>query len=105
MVAVLLRFFKDPRNDEIALQDFFFFLTAGQEFFFYYICAGCRKFFFEITPPPPSPPQELNGRPLKDGIYLPTSDSEGAPGVEPTLSSTNVPQTLSNLTPLPHQTH
>ena len=33
MVAVLLRFFKDPRNDEIALQHFFFFLTAAQEFF------------------------------------------------------------------------
>ena len=58
MVAVLLRFFKDPRNDEIALQHFFFFLTAAQEFFFYYICAACnfflptsacRKFFFKIT--------------------------------------------------------
>ena len=57
MVAVLLRFFKDPRNDEIALQHFFFFLTAAQEFFFYYICAACnfflpisacRKFFFKI---------------------------------------------------------
>ena len=62
MVAVLLRFFKDPRNDEIALQHFFFFLTAAQEFFFYYICAACnfflptsacREFFFQNHPPPP----------------------------------------------------
>ena len=29
--------------------------------------SACRKFFFKITtPPPPSPPQELNGRPLKE---------------------------------------
>ena len=33
MVAVLLRFFKDPWNGEIALQHFFFFLTGPQEFF------------------------------------------------------------------------
>ena len=33
-----------------------------------------------------------------------TSDSDGAPCVEPKLSSTKVRQTLSNLTLLPHQT-
>ena len=32
-----------------------------------------------------------------------TSDSDGVPCVEPRLSSTKVPQTLSNLTLLPHQ--
>ena len=46
MVAVLLRFFKDPRNDEIALQHFFFFLTAAQEFFFFYINFVLHAIFF-----------------------------------------------------------
>ena len=62
MVAVLLRFFKDPRNDEIALQHFFFFLTAALEFFLLHLC--CMQFFsankrlqeifFKITHPRPS---------------------------------------------------
>ena len=72
MVAVLLRFFKDPRNDEIALQHFFFFLTAAQEFFsitfvlhaIFLFRQALAGNFFSKSPPPP-PPQELNGRPLK----------------------------------------
>ena len=65
MVAVLLRFCKAPRNDEIALQHFFFFLTAAQEFFS--ITFVLHAIFFKIThsPHPPAPPQELNGRPLR----------------------------------------
>ena len=72
MVAVLLRFFKDPRNDEIALQHFFFFLTAAQEFFsitfvlhaiFFSSDKRLREFFFQNQPTRPTP-QELNARPL-----------------------------------------
>ena len=77
MVAVLLRFCKAPRNDEIALQHFFFLSYSSARIFFYYICAtynfflptsACRKFFFQnqITPPPPL--QELNGRPLINSL-------------------------------------
>ena len=62
MVAVLLRFFKDPRNDEIALQHFFFFLTAAQEFFsitfvlqaiFFFRQALAGIFFPNHSPNPP----------------------------------------------------
>ena len=61
MVAVLLRFFKDPRNDEIALQHFFFFLTAALEFFsitfVLHAIFFCRQAlagnFFQNHPPPP----------------------------------------------------
>ena len=62
MVAVLLRFFKDPRNDEIALQHLFFFLTAAQEFFsitfvlhaiFFFRQALAGNFFSKSPPPPP----------------------------------------------------
>ena len=75
MVAVLLDFVKSPWNDEIALQHFFFLLAAVQEFYFYFICAACnfflltracRKLFFEIIH---TPPQELNGRPLRDRYW------------------------------------
>ena len=71
MVAVLLRFCKVPRNDEIALQHFFlqqqrknffsitFMLLAI--FFFRHALAGI--FFSKSTTPSPAP-QELNGRPL-----------------------------------------
>ena len=68
MVAVLLRFFKDPRNDEIALQHFFFFLTAAQEFFsitfvlhaiFFFRQALAGNFFSK------SPTIELNGWPYR----------------------------------------
>ena len=72
MVAVLLRFFKDPWNDEIALQHFFSFLQQRKNFFLLHLC--CMQFFssdtrlqeifFQNHPPPPSP-QELNGRPLE----------------------------------------
>ena len=76
MVAVLLRFFKDPRNDEIALQHFFFLSYSSARIFFYYICAACnfflptsacRKFFFKITHPAP---QELNGRPPRSSKFF-----------------------------------
>ena len=71
MVAVLLRFCKVPRNDEITLQHFFlqqqrknffsitFMLLAI--FFFRHALAGI--FFSKSTTPSPAP-QELNGRPL-----------------------------------------
>ena len=75
MVAVLLRFSKDPRNDETALQHFFFFLTAAQEFFsitfvlhaIFFLRQALAGNFFSKSPPPP-PPQELNGRPLTTPI-------------------------------------
>ena len=76
MFAVSLRFFKDRRNDEIALQHFFFLSYSSARFFFYYICAACNCFssdkrlqeiFFQNHPPPP-PPQELNGRPPEKTI-------------------------------------
>ena len=71
MVAVLLRFFKDPRNDEIALQHFFFFLTAALEFFsitfvlhaIFFFRQALAGNFFSKSPTPY--PQELNGRPLR----------------------------------------
>ena len=81
MVAVLLRFFKDPRNDEIALQHFFFFLTAAQEFFsitfvlhaiFFFREARAGNFFSKSPPPPP---QELNGRPLRSRFTLSRAQS------------------------------
>ena len=61
MVAVLLRFFKDPRNDEIALQHFFFFLTAAQEFFsitfvlqaIFFFRQALEGIFFQNHPPNP----------------------------------------------------
>ena len=76
MVAVLLRFFKDPRNDEIALQHFFFFLTAAQEFFsitfVLHAIFFCRQAlagnFFSKSPTPA--PQELNGRPLRSSKFF-----------------------------------
>ena len=71
MVAVLLRFFKDPRNDEIALQHFFSFLQQRKNFFLLHLC--CMQFFFfrqalagicfSKSPTRPTP-QELNARPL-----------------------------------------
>ena len=74
MVAVLLRFCKAPRNDEIALQHFFFFLTAAQEFFsitfvlhaIFFFRQALGGNFFSKSPLPPAPPQELNSRPLTD---------------------------------------
>ena len=80
MVAVLLRFFKDPRNDEIALQHFFFFLTAAQEFFSITFVLHAIFFFrqafagnvFQNHPPPR---QELNGRPLRSRLTLSRAQS------------------------------
>ena len=68
MVAVLLRFCKAPRNEEIALQHFFFFLTAAQEFFsitfvlhaIFFFRQALAGNFFQNHPPHR---QELNGRP------------------------------------------
>ena len=72
MVAVLLRFFKDPRNDEIALQHFFFsFLQQRKNFFsitfvlhaiFFFRQALAGNFFSK------SPTIELNGWPLRSRI-------------------------------------
>ena len=73
MVAVLLRFFKDPRNDEIALQHFFFFLTAAQEFFsitfvlqaiFFFRQALARNFFSKSPTQPPLRVKWSSLRPL-----------------------------------------
>ena len=73
MVAVLRRFCKVPRNDEIALQHFFFsFLQQRKNFFsitfmllaiFFFRHALAGIFFSKSTTPSPAP-QELNGRPL-----------------------------------------
>ena len=64
MAAVLLRFFKDPRNDEIALKPFFSFLQQRNNFFLLHLC--CKQFFssekrlleifFQNHPPTPHPP-------------------------------------------------
>ena len=43
MVAVLLRFCKAPRNDEIALQHLFFFLTAAQAFVCFRLAKGYEE--------------------------------------------------------------
>ena len=67
MVAVLLRFFKDPRNDEIALQHFFFFLTAAQEFFsitfvlhaIFFFRQALAGNFFSKSPPTPAAPSRV----------------------------------------------
>ena len=62
MVAVLLGFCKDPRNDGIALQHVFsisFVLHA----FFFSSNKRLKDIFFKTTPTPPS--QELNGWPLR----------------------------------------
>ena len=68
MDAVLLRFFKDPRNDEIALQYFFFLsYSSARIFFLLHLC--CMQFFssdkrlqeifFQNHPPPPPPPSRV----------------------------------------------
>ena len=72
MVAVFLGFCKVLQEWWSSFATFFFLLAAGQEFFFYFIGAACnffvppsacRKFFSKS---PTTPPQDLNGRPLRE---------------------------------------
>ena len=64
MVAVLLRFCKVPRNDEIALQHFFFLsCSSARIFFLLHLCClqffssdmRLQEFFLQNQPPPPLP--------------------------------------------------
>ena len=65
MVAVLLRFCKAPRNDEIALQHFFFlsFLQQRNNFFRLHLIVLHAIFFSSDTR---ACRKELNGRPPRE---------------------------------------